>query len=536
MSTDFVKVNSHLTEKEKVSRAAGTVGFYTLLSRILGLVRDMVLAYFFGSKMAADAFFVAFRIPNLLRRFFAEGSLTIAFIPVFTETLTQKSKEDAYELARAVLTLLSLLLVVVTILGVLFSPWIVRIQAYGFGASGAKYELTVLLTRITFPYIFLVSLVAFFMGVLNSLRHFAAPAAAPILLNVGIIAGALWVSPFLSEPIVGVAIGVLIGGILQVLLQIPWIMKKGLSLRPLWMPRHPAVKKIGLLMLPAIFGSAVYQLNQFIGTLLASFLPQGSISWLYYADRIVEFPLGVFAIAISTAALPSLAKQVAGKDFSDFRETLGHALRLVFFITTPATVGMILLRVPIIEVFFERGAFDHRTTLMTAQALLFYSLGLWAFSASRVMLSAFYAFQDTKTPVQVATITMIANALLSLLLMGPLRHGGLALSLSLSSTLQLLLLIIILSRRGDLLDLKPMISSAARSLAASAVMGFVLYDLNGRWLSPGVPGSFWSHALTLAGVITVGVAVYFVMARIFRCPEISSILSLFKPIAGKSSG
>ena len=536
MSTDFVKVNSHLTEKEKVSRAAGTVGFYTLLSRILGLVRDMVLAYFFGSKMAADAFFVAFRIPNLLRRFFAEGSLTIAFIPVFTETLTQKSKEDAYELARAVLTLLSLLLVVVTILGVLLSPWIVRIQAYGFGASGAKYELTVLLTRITFPYIFLVSLVAFFMGVLNSLRHFAAPAAAPILLNVGIIAGALWVSPFLSEPIVGVAIGVLIGGILQVLLQIPWIMKKGLSLRPLWMPRHPAVKKIGLLMLPAIFGSAVYQLNQFIGTLLASFLPQGSISWLYYADRIVEFPLGVFAIAISTAALPSLAKQVAGKDFSDFRETLGHALRLVFFITTPATVGMILLRVPIIEVFFQRGAFDHRTTLMTAQALLFYSLGLWAFSASRVMLSAFYAFQDTKTPVQVATITMIANALLSLLLMGPLRHGGLALSLSLSSTLQLLLLIIILSRRGDLLDLKPMISSAARSLAASAVMGFVLYDLNGRWLSPGVPGSFWSHALTLAGVITVGVAVYFVMARIFRCPEISSILSLFKPIAGKSSG
>ena len=536
MSTDFVKVNSHLTEKEKVSRAAGTVGFYTLLSRILGLVRDMVLAYFFGSKMAADAFFVAFRIPNLLRRFFAEGSLTIAFIPVFTETLTRKSKEDAYELARAVLTLLSLLLVVVTILGVLLSPWIVRIQAYGFGASGAKYELTVLLTRITFPYIFLVSLVAFFMGVLNSLRHFAAPAAAPILLNVGIIAGALWVSPFLSEPIVGVAIGVLIGGILQVLLQIPWIMKKGLSLRPLWMPRHPAVKKIGLLMLPAIFGSAVYQLNQFIGTLLASFLPQGSISWLYYADRIVEFPLGVFAIAISTAALPSLAKQVAGKDFSDFRETLGHALRLVFFITTPATVGMILLRVPIIEVFFQRGAFDHRTTLMTAQALLFYSLGLWAFSASRVMLSAFYAFQDTKTPVQVATITMIANALLSLLLMGPLRHGGLALSLSLSSTLQLLLLIIILSRRGDLLDLKPMISSAARSLAASAVMGFVLYDLNGRWLSPGVPGSFWSHALTLAGVITVGVAVYFVMARIFRCPEISSILSLFKPIAGKSSG
>jgi putative peptidoglycan lipid II flippase len=527
-------MNSDRTEQENDSRAAGTVGFYTLLSRILGLVRDMVLAYFFGSKMAADAFFVAFRIPNLLRRFFAEGSLTIAFIPVFTETLTQKSKQDAFELARAVLTLLSLVLVVVTILGVLLSPWIVRIQAYGFGASGAKYELTVLLTRITFPYIFLVSLVAFFMGVLNSLRHFAAPAAAPILLNVGIIAGAMWISPRLSEPIVGVAIGVIIGGILQVLLQIPWILQKGFSLRPLWMPGHPAVKRIGLLMVPAIFGSAIYQVNQFIGTLLASFLTQGSISWLYYADRIVEFPLGVFAIAISTAALPSLAKQVAGKDLSEFRETLGHSLRLVFFITTPATVGMIILRVPIIEVFFQRGAFDHVTTLMTAQALLFYSLGLWAFSASRVMLSAFYAFQDTKTPVQVATITMIANVLLSLLLMGPLRHGGLALALSLSSTVQLLFLIFILRARGDLLDLKSMVSSAGKSLAASAVMGIVLYDLNRRWLAAGEPVIFWSHALALTGVICVGVAVYFLMARIFRCREISSVLDMVKPIFRKA--
>lgn len=512
-----------------MSRAAGIVGFYTLLSRILGLVRDMVLAYFFGSKTAADAFFVAFRIPNLLRRFFAEGSLTIAFIPVFTETLTQKSKKDAFELARAVLTLLSLLLVVVTILGVLLSPWIVRIQAYGFGSTGDKYELTVLLTRITFPYILLVSLVAFFMGVLNSLRHFAAPAAAPILLNVGIIAGALWISPWLSEPVVGVAIGVLIGGLLQVALQIPWVLKQGLSLRPLWRPELPSVKKIGLLMLPAIFGSAVYQLNQFIGTLLASFLAPGSISWLYYADRIVEFPLGVFAIAVSTAALPSLAKQVAGKDLSDFRDTLGHALRLVFFITTPATVGMILLRIPIIEVFFQRGAFDRTTTLMTAQALLFYSLGLWAFSASRVMLSAFYAFQDTQTPVKVATITMIANALLSLLLMGPLRHGGLALALSLSSTVQLLLLIFILRRRGDLLDLKSMASSAGRSLAASVVMGLVLYGLNEKWLGQGEPGGLWSRALTLAGVIAASVAVYFLMAWIFRCPEVRSIVGMLRP-------
>ena len=250
--------DSHIpvTERAQVSQAAGTVGFYTFLSRILGLVRDMVVARFFGAGLVTDAFFVAFRIPNLLRRLFAEGSLTIAFIPVFTEYLSLKTREDAFKLAKVVLTLLSVLLVVVTVLGILFAPWIVRIQAFGFGGSGIRYELTVLLTRITFPYILLISLVAFFMGVLNSMRHFAAPAAAPIFLNIGIIASTLWLSPHFSEPIVGVAIGVLIGGILQVVLQIPWVLKKGLSLVPVWMPYHPAVKRIGVLMLPAIFGSA----------------------------------------------------------------------------------------------------------------------------------------------------------------------------------------------------------------------------------------------------------------------------------------
>ena len=295
------------SENRRLGYAAGIVGFFTFLSRILGLVRDMVIAGLFGSGLAADAFFVAFRIPNLLRRLFAEGSLTIAFIPVFTEYLTLKSKKDAFELARVVLTILSILLAGVTLLGILFSPWIVRIQAFGFGGSGVKYDLTVLLTRIMFPYIFFISIVAFFMGVLNSLRRFAAPAAAPILLNAGIIGAAFLISPRCEAPIVGIAIGVLIGGVLQVGLQIPWAVREGFTLLPKWDPNHPALKRIGMLMLPAIFGSAVYQVNQFIGTLLATFLPEGSVSWFYYADRVVQFPLGIFAIAISTAALPSLA-------------------------------------------------------------------------------------------------------------------------------------------------------------------------------------------------------------------------------------
>lgn len=522
-----------VSERESVSQAAGTVGFYTLLSRILGLIRDVVVARFFGSGMAADAFFVAFRIPNLLRRLLAEGSLTIAFIPVFTEYLTVKTREDAFQLARAVLTLLSLVLALVTILGILLSPWIVRIQAFGFGGSGMKYELTVLLTRITFPYIFLVSIVAFFMGILNSLRHFAAPAAAPIFLNVGIIGATLWISPHFEQPIVGVAIGVIIGGVLQVALQIPWLVRKGVPLMPCWLPRHPGVKTIAFLMLPAIFGSAIYQLNQFLGTLLASFLPEGSVSWLYYADRIVQFPLGVFAIAISTAALPSLSKQAAAKDLSDFKDTLSHALRLVFFITIPSMVGMIILRVPITRVFFQRGAFDAVSTEMTAVALLFYSVGLWAFSANRVMISAFYAFQDTKTPVKVAAVALVVNGVLSLLLMGPMKHGGLALAVSVASGLQFCLLVLLLHKRGGIFDWRPLVESALRSLVASVFMGVVIFYLNEVWGKRLASASFLAAAAELAVITVIGAVVFFMTARALRCTELSFISGLFRPMLRK---
>ena len=518
------------SEKKNVSEAAGVVGFYTLLSRILGLVRDMVFARFFGDKIAADAFFVAFRIPNLLRRLFAEGSLTIAFIPVFTEYLTRKSREDAFLLARAILTLLSVILVCVTLLGVLGAHWIVRLQAFGWGGSGARYELTVLLTRIMFPYIFLVSIVALFMGVLNTLRHFAAPAAAPIFLNVGIIGATLWLSPYFSEPVVGVAIGVSIGGIFQLLLQLPWIYSKGLSLVPCWMPRHPAVKRIGLLMVPAIYGSAIYQLNQFIGTLLASFLPGGSVSWLYYADRIVEFPLGVFAIAISTAVLPSLSKQASERDNAGFGETLGHAIRLVFFITLPSMAGLLVLGRPIIQVFFERGAFDAITTGMTLKALFFYTLGLWAFSSNRVMVSAFYALQDTKTPVKIAILTMAANFVFSLLLMRPLQHGGLALSLSLASAMQFFLLLHFLKKKAPLLGLRPIVTSSVKSVMAALAMGACIQYLYARWMVSSPGPELWALSVRLIILVPAGAAIYFLLARLLRCDELAALGDIVSPI------
>jgi len=281
-------------------------------------------------------------------------------------------------------------------------------------------------------------------------------------------------------------------------------------------------------MMPAIFGSAIYQLNQFVGTLLATFLPEGSVSWLYYADRIVEFPLGVFAIAISTAVLPSLARQAAAEDFADLRDTLSHALRLVFFVTIPSMVGMIVLREPLIQVFFQRGAFDALSTDMTAVALLFYSLGLWAFSANRVMVSAFYAFQDTKTPVKVATVAMLANGAFSLLLMGTLKHGGLALALSLASTLQFLILVFILERKKGILDLKSVLRGALKSLVASFIMAVAVFYLQAYWLTAAGPPSLLRLAPKLGVTILIGGIVYFMMAALLRCTELSFVLDLFR--------
>ncbi len=520
--------SSMSSENGSVSKAAGVVGFFTLLSRILGLVRDMVIAALFGTGMVVDAFIVALRIPNLLRRLFAEGSLTISFIPVFTEYLANKGRRDAFELARAAFTLLTLILACVTILGIVFSPWLVRLQAFGFGGEGVKYELTVLLTRITFPYIFLISLVAFFMGILNSLRRFGAPAAAPIFLNVGIIGAAYFLSPFLDEPIVGLAVGVVIGGLLQVVLQLPWIFREGLTLLPLWRPRHPAIKRISLLMLPAVFGSAVYQLNAYIGTLLASFLPEGSVSWLYYADRLVQFPLGVFAIAISTAALPSLSTQVAGKDLGRFGETLGYALRLVFFISFPSMVGLIVLGEPIISVLFERGEFGSLATTMTNKALFTYTLGLWAFSGIRVVVAGFYALQDTKTPVKVAALAFVANLVLSLLLMGPLKHAGIALALSLASGIQFCLLMALLYRRLHVPRIGPIVASAARSAFAALCMGAGILVLRRIGFMVQGEEGLGVMILRLLLEVALGAGLYFAVAAALGSRELASLKEMVR--------
>ena len=387
-------------EHHKIGKRAGIVGFFTFISRILGLVRDAVVAFFFGASATADAFYVAFRIPNLIRRFTAEGALTIAFVPVFTEYL-KVSKGEAKKVASIVFTYLSLLLTLIVVFGVLFAPYIVKLIAYGFTEEPAKFTLTVYLARIMFPYIFLISLTALAMGILNSMKHFAAPAASPILLNVFIILGAVFFSRWFDEPAHGLAIGVLVGGVAQLALQIPILVKYGMLPRINLNYHHPGLKKLLFLMLPAAFGAAVYQVNVLVITLLASFLPDGSVSYLWYADRVAEFPLGIFAIAIATATLPSLSDHAADGDMELFKKTFRYSLKGNFAISIPAAVGLFVLAVPVIRLLFQRGEFTALDTIGAASALSFFVLGLPFLSGVRNTVPAFFAMKDSKTPVMI---------------------------------------------------------------------------------------------------------------------------------------
>lgn len=516
-----------MSETAKITKAAGVVSVATLLSRILGLVRDMVIAAFFGAGPAADAFFVAFRIPNLLRRLFAEGSLTISFIPVFAEYLLKRGRDEAFALARSSWWILAMTLAVVSVLGVVFSPLIVKVIAPGFVSSPEKFDLTVLLTRIMFPYIFFIGMVALAMGILNTLGHFAAPAASPALLSVSMVSSVLLISPHLENPVLGLAMGVMIGGCLQLTLQMPFMIRKGFRIfirSPLY---HAAIKRIALLMTPAVFGAAVYQINIVVGTLLATLLPAGSVSYLYYADRMVQFPLGVFAIALATAVLPSLSKHAAMEDMEGLRSSFSYALRLVFFITIPAMTGLIILREPIIRLLFERGEFDAVTSRLTAEAVLYYAVGLWAFSGVRIVVSAFYSLQDTKTPVKTAVVSLLANIVLSILLMGPMLHGGLALATSLASSVNLTLLIVALRRRLGRIGARGILQSVLRSAACATVMGFVI-GLIGVWAGPKCSQGFLGLLVWVLGSVGVGTILYGGCAYLLRCQELSDVVEMVK--------
>jgi putative peptidoglycan lipid II flippase len=524
-----------VSEQKAMTRAAGVVGIWTTLSRVLGFARDMVIALFLGAGPGADAFFVAFRIPNLLRRLFAEGALSAAFVPTFVDILNRRGRTDAARLARIVFTFAAMALAVVTLTGIALSPWLVRVTAPGFLGDLSKFGLTVELTRIMFPYIFFISLVALASGVLNSMGHFAAPAAAPVVLNLTMIGGVVvFTTVFGFAPYYSLSWGVVVAGILQLLLQIPFLIGMGVRVRPDFHFADPSLKKIGVLFVPAAFGGAVYQINVLIGTILASMLPQGSVSWLYYADRVVELPLGVFAIALGTAILPSMSRQASNGDMSGLTHSVAFGLRLIAFFTIPASVALIVLNVPIIALLFQRGAFTAADTIPTANALFWYTVGLWAFSGLKVVIQAFFSLKDTRTPLWVSMGAVAVNLVAGLLLMGPMAQGGLALATSLAAAFNLLVLFGILVKRlggfpgggspGGGFPGAHFIKCIAKVCVASAVMGITLHY--GQQAGDWTQGLNKLNGLVLAACVAGGLMIYAVSAFLLRCPEINSLLAL----------
>ena len=516
-----------MTENHRIARAAATIGTGTFLSRILGFLRDMVIAHFFGAGMAADAFFVAFRIPNLWRRLVGEGALTISFIPVYTEYLTQRPKEESQEVARIAFTVAGIILLVLTVLGVLFSPLLIEIVAPGFARIPEKFQMTVTLNRIIFPYLFFMGLCALSMGILNSHRHFFAPGIAPVFLNLSIIASVFLFYRAFEKPVMTLAFGVLAGGIIQFIFQVPFLMKYGTRFRFKFNFDHPAIQRIGRLMVPGVIGTAVYQLNVFIDTIFASFLPTGSVAYLYFADRLMEFPLGIFAVAVGMASLPSLSELASQGREEELKNTLSSNFRLVSFISIPALVGLISLKTPMINLLFQRGLFDLAATEMTTRALLCYSVGLWAIAGVRTVAPAFYALQDTWSPLKIGLICLGANVVLNAILIFPLKHAGLALATSLSSILNLILLFRKLNQRGNRIDIRRNATALLRVLLCSVPMGLAAYLVCsfGNWSASGHEGE---KVLLLGLAIALGAGIYFACHYWKKTEEMMFLMNMLR--------
>lgn len=513
-----------MTQTQQILRSTRIVSFVTLLSRFFGYVRDLFVALLLGTSLAADAFVIAFRLPNLLRRLMAEGAMTGAFIPVFTSYRAEHSAAESWDFARRMFWMLAVVLGGVTLLGIVFAPALVRLFTL-FSPNPEQWSLAVLLTRIIFPYCLLISLTALVGAILNTLRVFGLPASVPIFLNLAIIAAAVaaWLSGA-AEPALALALGVVVGGVLQFLVQVPALLRRGMRFGFALGFRHKGVRRVGQLMLPAVLGVGIYQVNVLVSTIFAS-RSEGWISALYYAGRLMEVALGVYAISVATVVLPVMAQQALEKKLAEMRATLTFALRNVAFIVVPAAVGLIVLREPLVRVLFQHRAFGASSTELTAWALPFYALGLPAIAAVRLVVQGFYATQDTVTPVRAAGLALIANVVLCYALVGPLRQGGLALATSLASYLNLGVLYGVFRHRLGAVDEARLALSFGRTLLAAAGMGAVCWWLNVR-LGLGVATGFLGLLAGLAGMIAVGLGCYVLLAWALRASELSEFYTL----------
>jgi putative peptidoglycan lipid II flippase len=495
----------------KLLKSTAVTGGMTLISRITGLVRDMAFASLIGAGagVAADAFYVAFRIPNFLRRIFGEGAFSQAFVPVFSEYRTRGDGARTHDFLDHMTGTLGVLLLLITVVGVLAAPLLVAVLAPGFLAVPAKFDLTVDMLRIVFPYLLFISLVAMSAGVLNTYNRFAAAAFTPVLLNLSLIGAALLLAPHLEPPVMALAWGVFIAGALQFLFQIPFLKRLDLLPRPrlAWRDRrNEGVTRVFRLMLPAIFGVSIAQVNLLVNTLLASFLVTGSVSWLYYSDRLMEFPLGIFGIALATVILPALSRRHARASHEEFSHLLDWGLRWVFLIGIPATAGLILLAGPMIATLFHYGAFTAHDVRMASAALVAFSAGLLGFLLVKVLAPGFYARQDTATPMRIGVITMGVNIVLSLLLVYPLAHTGLAAAISIAALVNSALLYRRLRRDGVYRPLPGWGLLLTRTLIATLAMGLVIFygtgDLGGWLTAPPLERVARLSLWVTAGIVT----------------------------------
>ncbi len=489
-------------------RALATVSGMTLLSRILGFVRDFVIARTFGAGMMTDAFFVAFRLPNLLRRLFAEGAFSQAFVPVLAEYRGRRGEFETKTLIDRVASVLFLALVVVSALGAVAAPVLIAVTAPGFSADAEKFQLTVELTRITFPYILFMSLVALAAGILNTWSRFALPAFTPVLLNLSFIGMALFAAPWFDPPILALAWAVVLGGVLQLAIQLPALARIGMLPRfdPVW--RDEGVQRVLKLMAPAVLGVSVAQISLLINTIFASFLETGSVSWLYYADRLMEFPAGLLGAALGTILLPSLAKTHTAGNSGDFSALLDWGLRLTLMLTLPASLALAMLAVPLLSTLFQHGAFAATDVLRTREALVAYSIGLTGLILVKVLAPGFYARQDIRTPVKIALITLALTQLMNVAFIGWLKHAGLALSIGLASCFNAAMLWRGLRRRTVYQPLPGWGMFMAKLLVALLALGGVLWFAAGAdaaWLAM----SGGQRVLQLSGVVCAGITCYF---------------------------
>ena len=521
-----------MENRRRILKAAGSVGLVTALSRILGYFRDASLAWVLGATMGMDAFAVAFRLANLFRRLVAEGAMSTAFVPVFVQYRNERSEEELWNFARKFFYTLALMTIAIVLIEIVFAPQIVRLMAPGFGAVAGKLELTIFLTRLMAPYLVFVSLTAVLAGVLNALGFFAVPALNPVFYNISIIIAATGVAPLSKQPVTIIALAVLVGGILQLVAQFPLAVKQGMRFHFSFSFTHPAIRKISSLLVPSVFGVGIVQINLLVDSLMASLLREGSVSQIYYADRVMELALGIFVVSLTTVTLPEMSMLAAQKKIVELKETILFSFRAIAFVSIPATVGLFLLADPIIHVLFERGLFTSLDTERTAVALAYYALGLFFISASKIIVSAFYAVQDTKTPVKAAFVSLVVNIVLNWVLMHPLKQGGIALATSIASAVSLVQLVFIFQKKYGSFYWDQFFKSIVKVTISSAVMGIAclvllrVFDFN-----PTQPLR-WKAAL-LFGTIGVGIIVYLVLGLIVRTEEGLLLSRLFRKKSGK---